>query len=136
MEGNISGQASQPQSPHGAHRPAHSAARDKRRRRVIIALLSTLGALTLSCALAIVYLIIPNPRQRLLPEGAGLPPLEIVFHAEDADIGFIHPDGSGYVTRDLQISEGFWRGRLKSPSLGRTPARSWAPPQALALAFG
>jgi hypothetical protein len=103
------GQALQPQSPQGADRSAHCAARDKRRRMVIIALLSTLGALTLSCALAIVYLIIPHPKQRLLPEGAGIPPLEIVFYADDADFGFIHPDGSGYVTRDLQISRGFWR---------------------------
>lgn len=42
---------------------------------------------------------------RLLPAGQGIPDREIVFTVNDRGVlGFIHPDGSGYVTRTVDLS--------------------------------
>lgn len=40
----------------------------------------------------------------LLPEGQGLPDREIVFAVDFDVLGFIHPDGSGFVTRTVDLS--------------------------------
>ena len=65
---------------------------------------------------------------RLLPTQM-LPEQEIVFFPEGTydTLGFIYPDGSGYLTRTVDISEGFWKDLAKMSSPNITFWITWSP---------
>lgn len=65
---------------------------------------------------------------RLLPTQM-LPEQEIVFLPEETydTLGFIYPDGSGYLTRTVDISEGFWKDLAKMSSPNITFWITWSP---------
>jgi WD40 repeat protein len=78
-------------------------------------------------------------RAHLLPAGENLPDAEIVFIPLDTlnTLGFIHPDGSGYVTINLELSEGFWNDLRKMSKPTLADWITWSPDgQYLAASIG
>ena len=65
---------------------------------------------------------------RLLPAQM-LPEQEIVFFPEMTydTLGFIYPDGSGFVTRTVEMSEGFFKDLVKMSSPSITFWITWSP---------
>jgi hypothetical protein len=68
-------------------------------------------------------------RAVLLPEGEGLPENDIVFIPEETPdtLGFINADGTGFETRTLEMSEGFFRDFVKMSTLGLSVWVTWGP---------
>ena len=68
-------------------------------------------------------------RAVLLPEGQGLPDKEIVFIPEETydTLGFINADGTGFETRTLEITEGFFRDFVKMSSPVLSVRITWGP---------
>jgi hypothetical protein len=96
-------------------------------------------ALIIAVASANVIALGFRKRAHLLPAGESLPDAEIVFIPLDTSnaLGFLHPDGSGYVTLSLEMSEGFWNDLVKISQPLLTDWITWNPDgQYLATSIG